>query len=56
MLLDTNQRDTATEIFGHKVPAPIGFAPVGINKIYHPLGELPVANATGELGLPYLLP
>jgi hypothetical protein len=55
MLLDTNQRDTATEIFGHKVPAPIGFAPVGINKIYHPLGELPVASAIGELGLPYCL-
>jgi isopentenyl diphosphate isomerase/L-lactate dehydrogenase-like FMN-dependent dehydrogenase len=55
MLIDTNQRDTATEIFGHKVPAPIGFAPVGINKIYHPAGELPVASVAGELGLPYCL-
>jgi isopentenyl diphosphate isomerase/L-lactate dehydrogenase-like FMN-dependent dehydrogenase len=55
MLVDTNQRDTATEIFGHKVPAPIGFAPVGINKIYHPKGELPVASVAGELGLPYCL-
>lgn len=55
MLVDTNQRDTATEIFGHKVPAPIGFAPVGINKIYHPAGELPVASVAGELGLPYCL-
>ncbi|KAE8856757.1 hypothetical protein PTNB73_09479 [Pyrenophora teres f. teres] len=55
MLVDTNQRDTATEIFGHKVPAPIGFAPVGINKIYNPEGELPVARAAGTLGLPYCL-
>ena len=55
MLVDTNQRDTATEIFGHKVPAPIGFAPVGINKIYNPQGELPVARAAGALGLPYCL-
>jgi isopentenyl diphosphate isomerase/L-lactate dehydrogenase-like FMN-dependent dehydrogenase len=55
MLVDTNQRDTATEIFGHKVPAPIGFAPVGINKIYNPSGELPVARAAGALGLPYCL-
>jgi isopentenyl diphosphate isomerase/L-lactate dehydrogenase-like FMN-dependent dehydrogenase len=55
MLVDTNQRDTATEIFGHRVPAPIGFAPVGINKIYHPQGELPVATAAGSLGLPYCL-
>jgi isopentenyl diphosphate isomerase/L-lactate dehydrogenase-like FMN-dependent dehydrogenase len=55
MLVDTNQRDTATEIFGHRVPAPIGFAPVGINKIYNPQGELPVARAAGALGLPYCL-
>lgn len=55
MLVDTNSRDTATEIFGHKVSAPIGFAPIGINKIYHPQGELPVAKVAGELGLPYCL-
>ena len=35
--------------------APIGFAPIGINKIYHPLGELPVAKVAGELNLPYCL-
>jgi isopentenyl diphosphate isomerase/L-lactate dehydrogenase-like FMN-dependent dehydrogenase len=55
MLIDTNQRDTSTTLFGHKVPAPIGFAPVGINKIYNPQGELPVAKVAGELGLPYCL-
>jgi isopentenyl diphosphate isomerase/L-lactate dehydrogenase-like FMN-dependent dehydrogenase len=55
MLVDTNDRDTATQIFGHKVPAPIGFAPVGINKIYHNQGEIPVAKVAGELGLPYCL-
>lgn len=55
MLVDTNKRDMATTIFGHDVNAPIGFSPVGINKIYHPLGELPVAKIAGELGLPYCL-
>jgi isopentenyl diphosphate isomerase/L-lactate dehydrogenase-like FMN-dependent dehydrogenase len=55
MLVDTNKRDTRTSIFGHEVNAPIGFAPVGINKIYHPQGELPVARAAGSLGLPYAL-
>ena len=55
MLVDTNQRDTTTTIFGHKVSAPIGFAPIGINKIYHPLGELPVAQVAKELNLPYCL-
>lgn len=37
------------------VSAPIGFAPIGINKIYHPLGELPVATVAQELNLPYCL-
>jgi isopentenyl diphosphate isomerase/L-lactate dehydrogenase-like FMN-dependent dehydrogenase len=55
MLVDTNQRDTTTEIFGHKVSAPIGFAPIGINKIYHNEAEVPVAKVAGELNLPYCL-
>lgn len=54
-LVDTNQRDTAAEIFGHKVSAPIGIAPIGINKIYHPEAEVPVAKVAGELNLPYCL-
>ena len=55
MLVDTNLRDTKTRIFGHKVSAPIGFSPIGINKIYHPLGELPVAKVAKELNLVYSL-
>ena len=55
MLVDTNNRDTAAEIWGHKTSAPIGFSPIGINKIYHPLGELPVAKVAKELNLPYCL-
>lgn len=55
MLVDTNKRDTTTDIFGYKVSAPIGFAPVGINKIYNTLGELPVAKVAKELNLPYCL-
>ncbi|KAK8180561.1 FMN-dependent dehydrogenase [Phyllosticta capitalensis] len=55
MLVDTNTRDTATTLWGRRVAAPVGFAPIGINKIYHPHGELPVAKVAGELGLPYCL-
>lgn len=55
MLIDTNTRTTAWSIFGHRVSAPIGFAPIGINKIYNPLGELPVAKVAQELNLPYCL-
>ncbi|KAJ9608053.1 hypothetical protein H2200_007041 [Cladophialophora chaetospira] len=52
-LVDVNERDTTTTLFGHKVSVPIGFAPIGINKIYHPKGEIPVAKVAGELRLPY---
>ena len=51
MLVDTNKRDTKHEIFGHKVSAPIGFAPIGINKIYHQHGELPVAKVASFFAL-----
>jgi len=44
-----------TEIFGHRIPAPILFAPIGINKLYSPAGELVPAQIAGELGLPYCL-
>ena len=42
-----------TTLFGHKCSGPIGFAPIGINKIYHAKGELSVAKVAGELRLPY---
>lgn len=54
-LVDTNERSTRTTIFGHPVSAPIGIAPIGINKIYNQHGELPVATVAGELGIPYSL-
>lgn len=54
-LVGTNERSLRTKIFGHEVSAPIGIAPIGINKIYHPRGELPVAKVAGELGIPYSL-
>lgn len=55
MLVDTNTRDTAMSIFGHRVAAPIGFAPIGINRIYHPTGEISVAKVAKELNLVYSL-
>ncbi|KAG6359330.1 hypothetical protein INS49_012851 [Diaporthe citri] len=54
-LVDTNERSLRTKVFGHEASAPIGIAPIGINKIYHPRGELPVAKVAGELCIPYSL-
>ena len=46
-----NVRIAAT-VFDHKIPVPIMFAPIGINKLYSPLGELIPARVAGELGMP----
>ncbi|KAH9941986.1 FMN-dependent dehydrogenase-domain-containing protein [Amylocystis lapponica] len=51
-LVDTNTRDLTTTLFGHRIPAPILFAPIGINKLYTSLGELVPAKIAGELGIP----
>ena len=42
-------------IFGHTIPVPIMFAPIGINKLYSPLGEVIPARVAGELGMPVSL-
>ncbi|BGP21056.1 hypothetical protein JCM10213_007574 [Rhodosporidiobolus nylandii] len=59
MLVDTNQRDMSCTLKLGKekwtFDAPIGFAPIGINKIYHPRGELNSSAIAGELNLPYAL-
>jgi len=52
----TNEsRSTTIEIFGRKISVPIGFAPIGLNAIYHQGAERPVAKVAGELGLAYSL-
>ncbi|KAH7031466.1 FMN-dependent dehydrogenase [Microdochium trichocladiopsis] len=54
-LVDTNSRDTVTTLFGQRMSAPVGFAPIGINRIYHPTGELSPAKVAAELNIPYCL-
>ncbi|MBL8227526.1 MAG: alpha-hydroxy-acid oxidizing protein [Bryobacterales bacterium] len=44
-LVDVSRADLRTEIFGTVWDTPIGLAPVGNQKAFHPEGELPVASA-----------
>ncbi|GAA94811.1 uncharacterized protein L969DRAFT_97226 [Mixia osmundae IAM 14324] len=55
MLVDTNERDLSVDLFGHKLPNPLLFAPIGINSNYHPDAELIPARVAGELGMGYCL-
>jgi isopentenyl diphosphate isomerase/L-lactate dehydrogenase-like FMN-dependent dehydrogenase len=52
MLRDVAARDVRTAVLGTEMPAPVLLAPVGVQSIIHPEGELAVARAAGELGVP----
>ncbi|KZO91299.1 FMN-linked oxidoreductase [Calocera viscosa TUFC12733] len=55
MLVPTLTRDISTTLFRHHIAVSICFAPIGVNGIYHPDGELIVAKVAGEPGLQYCL-
>jgi lactate 2-monooxygenase len=55
MLRDTTQRDWSTTVLGTAMPALLLLAPIGMLSILHPDGELAVARAAAELGVPMVL-
>jgi lactate 2-monooxygenase len=54
MLRDVSSRDLAVELLGTAMPAPLLLAPIGVQKIVHPDGELATARAAAALGLPMI--
>jgi isopentenyl diphosphate isomerase/L-lactate dehydrogenase-like FMN-dependent dehydrogenase len=48
-------RDMGVELLGRRLPAPVLLAPIGVQGIFHPDGELAVARAAASLGLPMVL-
>jgi len=52
MLRDVGERDMRTTLLGTEMPAPVLLAPVGVQSIIHPEGELATARAAGALGVP----
>ncbi len=55
MLRDTTARNWSTTVLGTAMPAPLLLAPIGVLSILHPDGELAVARAAAELGVPMAL-
>ncbi|HET9102842.1 MAG TPA: alpha-hydroxy-acid oxidizing protein [Solirubrobacteraceae bacterium] len=53
MLRNVAQRDLSTTVLGTELPAPLGLAPIGVQSLVHEEGELAVARAAGQLGLPF---
>jgi lactate 2-monooxygenase len=48
-------RNLSTVLFNRTISAPIVMAPVGVQTLFHPDGELATSKVFGELGLPFTL-
>ena len=55
MLTGNATRDLSVEVLGTRSPVPFFLAPVGVLSIAHVEGELAVARAAAELGVPVVL-
>jgi isopentenyl diphosphate isomerase/L-lactate dehydrogenase-like FMN-dependent dehydrogenase len=55
MLHDVTTRDLTIDLFGRKLDAPVLLAPIGVQSIVHADGELAVARAAAEVGIPFVL-
>ena len=54
LLRAVSQRDQSTTVLGATMPAPVLLAPVGVQTIVHPDGELASARAAAALGLVFI--
>ncbi|MGH3433772.1 MAG: alpha-hydroxy-acid oxidizing protein [Thermocrispum sp.] len=54
MLRGSKERNYATTVLGTEMPAPVMLAPVGVQNLAHPDGELASVRAAAALGLPYV--
>ncbi len=54
MLADVSERDLSREVLGTAMPAPVMVAPVGVQSILHPDGELASVSAAASLGVPFV--
>jgi lactate 2-monooxygenase len=55
MLTDATSRDLGVTVVGQEMPAPVLLAPVGVQSIVHPDGELATARAAAALGVTMVL-
>jgi lactate 2-monooxygenase len=54
MLRDVSARDLSTTVLGTAMPAPLLLAPIGVQNILHPDGELATARAAAAVGVPMI--
>ena len=52
---DVSHVDTSTTLLGRRMPLPFALAPIGAPRMFHHQGELAVARAVRQVGVPYAL-
>ena len=55
MLRNVSRRSLSVDLLGHRLPAPILLAPIGVQSILHRQAEVAVARAASSLGIPIVL-
>lgn len=55
VLRDVSDRDLSVTLFGHRYPAPVLAAPVGVLELVDKDADLGIARAAADLGVPYVL-
>jgi lactate 2-monooxygenase len=54
MLRDVARTDLSTSVLGTPMPAPVMLAPIGVQTLAHPDGELATARAAASVGVPLI--
>ncbi len=54
MLRDVSERSLERTVLGAKLPAPVLLAPIGVQTVAHPEGELASARACAHVGVPLI--
>ncbi|MFL5872713.1 MAG: alpha-hydroxy-acid oxidizing protein [Solirubrobacterales bacterium] len=55
MLRDVSARELSTTVLGTAMPAPLLLAPIGVQAVVHPDGELATARAAAAVGAPMIV-
>jgi isopentenyl diphosphate isomerase/L-lactate dehydrogenase-like FMN-dependent dehydrogenase len=55
VLVDVSQRDSSTTVLGQKISFPVMVAPMALQKMNHPEGEIAVTRAAGAAGVIMML-
>jgi L-lactate dehydrogenase (cytochrome) len=55
VMVNVDNRSTATTILGQKVPVPLALGPIGLGGMMHGDGEIAACRAAQAIGIPYTL-